>query len=89
MAKKKHRIKRRGVVYVITSRGMKELAKATGQGRLIMKTLKRMRKATAKQLRSRLGKSLKTKNVAASVIGVYLGRYKRQGLLAAKLPAKA
>lgn len=95
MAKKKHRIKRRGVVYVLTSRGMKEfaygapLAKVTGQGRLIMKTLKRMRKATAKQLRSRLGKSLKTKNVAASVIGVYLGRYKRQGLLAAKLPAKA
>lgn len=81
--------KRRGVVYVITPRGLKELAKVTGQGRLIVKTLKRMRKATAQQLRKRLGKSLKTKNVAASVIGVYLGRFRKKGLLAAKLPAKA
>lgn len=89
MAKKKTRIKRRGVVYVITSRGMKELAEVTGQGRLIAKTLKRMRKATAKQLRSRMGKSFKTKNAAASVIGVYLNRFRRKGLLAAKLPAKA
>lgn len=88
MAKKKS-VKRRGVVYVITKAGMKELAKVTGQGRLIFKTLKRMRKATAKDLRSRLGKNLKTKNVAASVIGVYLGRFKKAGLLAAKLPAKA
>lgn len=86
MAKK---IKRRGVVYVITSRGMKELAKVTGQGRLIAKTLKRMRKATAATLRTRMGKSFKTKNVAASVIGVYLNRFKKKGLLAAKLPAKA
>jgi hypothetical protein len=81
-------IKRRGVVYVITPRGMKELAKVTGQGRLIAKTLKRMRKATAKALRTRIGKNLKTKNVAASVIAVYLGRFKKRGLLAAKLPAK-
>lgn len=87
--KNKARIKRRGAVYVITSRGMKELAKATGQGRLIFKTLKRMRKATAKDLRSRMGKTLKTKNVAAAVIGVYLNRFKRKGLLAAKLPARA
>lgn len=86
---KKQRIKRRGVVYVITSAGVKELAKITGQGRLIVKTLKRMRKATAKQIRARMGKSFKTKNVAASVIGVYLNRFKRKGLLAAKLPAKA
>lgn len=86
---KKQRIKRRGVVYVITSRGMKELAKVTGQGRLIAKTLKRMRKATAKDLRSRMGKNFKTKNIAASVIGVYLNRFKKKGLLAAKLPAKA
>jgi len=86
---KKSKVKRRGVVYVITKQGMKELAEVTGQGRLIVKTLKRMRKATAKELRKRLGKSFKTKNVAASVIGVYLNRFKRKGLLAAKLPAKA
>lgn len=86
---KKQRIKRRGVVYVITSAGVKELSKVTGQGRLIAKTLKHMRKATAKQLRSRMGKNFKTKNSAASVIGVYLNRFKRKGLLAAKLPAKA
>ncbi len=88
MSKKKV-IKRRGAVYVITSKGLKELAKVTGQGRLIAKTLKRMRKATAAQLRQRVGKNLKTKNVAASVIGVYLGRFRRAGLLAAKIPAKA
>ena len=88
MATKK-RTKRRGVAYIITSRGMKELAKVTGQGRLIAKTLKRMRKATAKELRTRMGKSFKTKNVAASVIGVYLNRFKKAGLLAAKLPTKA
>jgi hypothetical protein len=88
MAKKKS-IKRRGVVYVITSRGLKELAEVTGQGRLIAKTLKRMRKATAKELRNRMGKTFKTKNVAASVIGVYLNRFRRKGLLAAKLPARA
>lgn len=82
-------IKRRGAVYVITSKGLKELAEVTGQGRLIAKTLKRMRKATAASLRTRMGKSFKTKNVAASVIGVYLGRFKRAGLLAAKVPAKA
>ena len=86
---KKHSIKRRGAVYVITSRGMKELAEVTGQGRLIARTLKRMRKATAKELRSRMGRTFKTKNVAASVIGVYLGRFRRAGLLAAKIPAKA
>ena len=86
---KKKSIKRRGVVYVITSRGLKELAKVTGQGRLIAKTLKRMRKATAKQLRSRIGKSFKTKNAATNVIGVYLSRFRRKGLLAAKLPTKA
>jgi hypothetical protein len=86
---KKQRIKRRGVVYVITSLGMKELANVTGQGRLIAKTLKRMRKATAKDIRTRMGKSFKTKNVAAAVIGVYLNRFKRKGLLAAKLPARA
>ena len=85
MAKK---IKRRGVVYVITSRGMKQLAEVTGQGSLIMKTLKRMRKATAKEIRSRMGKNFKTKNVAASVIGVYLNRFRRNGLLAARLPAR-
>lgn len=61
----------------------------TGQGRLIAKTLKRMRKATAKELRSRMGKNFKTKNVAASVIGVYLGRFTKAGLLAAKIPARA
>ena len=66
----------------------KELAKVTGQGRLIAKTLKRMRKATAKQLRSRIGKSFKTKNAATNVIGVYLSRFRRKGLLAAKLPAR-
>lgn len=82
-------IKRRGRVFIITSAGVKELGKVTGQGRLILKTIKRMRKVTAKQLRSRMGKSFKTKNVAASVIGVYLNRFKRNGLLAAKLPAKA
>ncbi len=85
---KKHRVKRRGAIYVITSRGLKELGEVTGQGRLIAKTLKRMRKATAKQLRSRMGRSFKTKNVAASVIGVYLGRFRRAGLLAAKIPAR-
>jgi hypothetical protein len=83
------KVKRRGVVYVLTSQGVKELAKVTGQGRLIAKTLRRMRKATAKQLRTRMGKNFKTKNVAASVIGVYLNRFKRKGLLAAKIPAKA
>jgi hypothetical protein len=87
--KKKHRVKRRGVVFVVTSAGLKELGEVTGQGRLILKTLKRMRKATAKELRSRMGKSFKTKNTAASVIGVYLNRFRRKGLLAAKLPAKA
>lgn len=87
--KKKSRIKRRGAVYVITARGLKELANVTGQGSLIAKTLKRMRKATAKDLRSRMGKNFKTKNVAAAVIGVYLNRFKRKGLLAAKVPAKA
>lgn len=81
-------IKRRGAVYVITSKGLKELSKATGQGRLIAKTLKRLRKATAKELRSRMGKNFKTKNVAASVIGVYLNRFKRAGLLAAKITPK-
>lgn len=85
---KKKAVKRRGAVYVITSKGLKELAEVTGQGRLIAKTLKRMRKATAAELRQRIGKSLKTKNVAASVIGVYLGRFKRAGLLAAKIPGK-
>lgn len=88
MAKKKS-VKRRGVVYVITSRGVKELGKVTGQGGLIAKTLKRMRKATAKALRTRIGKSFKTKNAATNVIGVYLSRFRRKGLLAAKLPAKA
>lgn len=87
--KSKQRVKRRGAVYVITARGLKELANVTGQGSLIAKTLKRMRKATAKDLRSRMGKNLKTKNVAAAVIGVYLNRFKRKGLLAAKVPAKA
>ena len=81
-------IKRRGVVYVLTPAGVKKLGKVTGQGRLILKTLKRMRKATAKELRTRLGKTLKTKNVAASVIGVYLGRFRKNNLLAAKLPAR-
>ena len=81
--------KRRGAVYVITSKGLKELAEVTGQGRLIAKTLKRMRRATAKELRHRMGKNFKTKNVAASVIGVYLNRFKRAGLLAAKIPARA
>lgn len=85
---KKHRVKRRGAVYVITSKGLKELAEVTGQGRLIAKTLRRMRKATAKELRNRMGKNFKTKNVAASVIGVYLNRFRRAGLLAAKIPAK-
>jgi len=89
MSKKKKVVKRRGAVYVITSKGLKQLAEVTGQGRLIAKTLKRMRKATAKELRSRMGKNFKTKNVAASVIGVYLNRFKRAGLLAAKVPAKA
>lgn len=79
MAKKKSK-KRRGAVYVITSKGLKQLAEMTGQGRLIAKTLKRMHKATAKELRTRMGKSFKTKNVAASVIGVYLGRFTRAGL---------
>lgn len=87
--KKKDKVKRRGVAYVITSKGLKELAEVTGQGRLIAKTLKRMRKATAKQLRARIGKSFKTKNAATNVIGVYLSRFRRKGLLAAKLPAKA
>lgn len=86
---KKQRIKRRGAVYVITPLGVKELAKATGQGRLILKTLKRMRKVTSKTLRNRIGKSFKTKNAATNVIGVYLSRFRRKGLLAAKLPAKA
>jgi DNA-binding PadR family transcriptional regulator len=85
---RKKLIKRRGAVYVITSKGLKELAEVTGQGRLIAKTLKRMRKATAQELRGRMGKNFKTKNVAASVIGVYLNRFKRAGLLAAKIPAK-
>lgn len=85
---KKHSVKRRGAVYVITSKGLKKFAEVTGQGRLIAKTLKRMRKATAKELRNRMGKNLKTKNVAASVIGVYLNRFRRAGLLAAKIPAK-
>lgn len=85
---KKSRVKRRGAVYVITSKGLKQLAEVTGQGRLIAKTLRRMRKATAKELRARMGKNFKTKNVAASVIGVYLNRFKRAGLLAAKIPAK-
>lgn len=86
---KKNKVKRRGVVYVITKQGVKELGKVTGQGRLIAKTLKRMRKATAKALRTRIGKSFKTKNAATNVIGVYLSRFRRKGLLAAKLPAKA
>lgn len=85
---KKHSVKRRGAVYVITSKGLKELAEVTGQGRLIAKTLKRMRKATAKELRNRMGRNFKTKNVAASVIGVYLNRFRRAGLLAAKIPTK-
>lgn len=86
---KKRKIKRRGVVYVLTSQGVKQLGKVTGQGKLILKTVKNMRKATAAQLRKRLGKNLKTKNVAPSVIAVYLGRFKSKKLLAAKLPAKA
>lgn len=87
--KKKNRIKRRGAVYVITALGKKELADIGGQGRLIIKTLKRLRKATAKELRGRMGKSFKTKNNAASVIGVYLNRFRRKGLLVAKLPVSA
>lgn len=82
-------IKRRGAVYVITSKGKKQRAKITGQGRLILATISRMGKATAKALRTRLGKTFKTENVPASVIGVYLGRFKKAGLLAAKVPAKA
>lgn len=81
----KKTIKRRGAVYQVTSKGLK--ARVTGQGSLILKTIKRMGKVTAKALRTRLGKTFKTKNVPASVIGVYLGRFTRAGLLSAKIPA--
>jgi hypothetical protein len=86
---KKKSVKRRGVVYVITPLGRKQIKKMTGQARLIVKAVKRLRKTNAKQLRKALGKAFKTKNAATNVIGVYLSRFRRKGLLAAKLPAKA
>lgn len=83
------RVKRRGVVFVLTPEGKKEVDNITGQGRLILKTLRRMGQATATDLRCRMGRSFKTKNNPASVIGVYLNRFKRNGLLSGKLPARA
>ncbi len=72
MAKKKSR----GVAFVITPLGKK--AEVTGHGKRIMKTLKRLRKATASQIVKAVDDK-KKKN--GNVFGVYLWRFTRKGLL--------